>query len=104
MRAQIVAVVVLPVELALSSEFHVDGFQHQFGVGAPMHDEQYPGEAAFGEGALDVILGRNVDVIQLRLPDVVDAQLFVLGLHSAVVGGRWARTASAQILQQQRNI
>jgi hypothetical protein len=53
---------------------------------------------------LDVILGRNVDVIQLRLPNVVDAQLFVLGLHSAVVGGRWARTASAQILQQQRNI
>jgi hypothetical protein len=47
---------------------------------------------------LDVILGANVDVIQLGLLDVVDAQLFVLGLHSAVGGGRPARTASPRIL------
>lgn len=71
MRTQIVAVMVLPVELTLSSEFHVDSFQNHFGVGATMSDEKDPREASLSEGALDVVLCRDVYVIQLRLLDVV---------------------------------
>lgn len=85
MRTQIVAVMVLPMEVTLRSEFHVDSFQHHFGVGAAMSDEEDSGKTSLGKGALDVVLCRDVNVIQLRFLDVVHTQFFVFVPHSVVL-------------------
>jgi hypothetical protein len=80
----------------------VDGFQHDLGVRASVSYEKNPGEASFGEGGSDVVLLGDVDVIQLRLLDVVNTQLLLFGLHSAlaVVDNQRPGTGKLEILPE----
>lgn len=92
------------MEFTFGRELHVDCFQDNFNVGAPVLDKENACEASFCQGTLDVVFCGNVDIFELRFLDVVDTQLLFSVLHRdlSVVGGRNVAAEAVQSCRKRK--